>query len=162
MEGRESRASDLPREIERKYLLSALPTEARKHTPFEIDQGYVPGREIHERLRRTKRDGEELFYRTIKLGKGRSRIEVEEEVLGEFFFKMWPLTEGRRVQKRRYAIPDGNHVWEIDEFLDRELALAEIELSSEDAAFSIPSWLTPYIVREVTDEPAYLNLSLAR
>ncbi len=153
--------ADLPREIERKYLLSALPDETRKHAFIEIDQGYVPGREIHERLRRAKRGGAERFYRTIKLGKGRARIEVEEELSGEFFAKMWPLTEGRRIRKRRYAISHEHHVWEIDEFLDRELALAEIELANEDMTFSIPTWLAPYIVREVTDESAYLNLNLA-
>lgn len=129
---------------------------------MEIEQGYVPGQKIHERLRRVRREGTETFRRTIKLGKGRARIEVEEDMERGFFERMWPLTEGHRVRKRRYAIPSDLHVWEIDEFLDRELVLAEIELPHEDDSFAIPPWLAPYVIREVTDEPAYLNLNLAR
>lgn len=150
------------REIERKYLLSALPDQVREHVAIEIDQGYVPGEELHERLRRTKKDGVERFYRTIKLGQGLSRIEIEEETTREIFARMWPLTKGRRVRKRRWKIPEGERTWEIDEFLDRELALAEVELPSEDAQAPIPPWLEPCVVREVTDEPTYVNLNLAR
>ena len=42
---------------------------------------------------------------------------------------MWPLTQGARVLKRRYLVPERDVVWEIDEFLDRSgLWLAEVEL----------------------------------
>lgn len=151
-----------PREIEHKYLLSSLPPRAREHESIEIDQGYVPGEKLNERLRRTRSDGVERWYRTVKLGRGAVRIEIEEETSREIFAKMWSLTKGQRVRKRRYRVPEGELVWEIDEFLDRELFLAEIELPSEDSEYSIPDWLAPHLVREVTDEPAYLNLNLAR
>nr|MDQ3035088.1 hypothetical protein [Myxococcota bacterium] len=156
-----------PREIERKYLLSALPEHVRDHASIEIDQGYVPGERLHERLRRTKsrageRGLEERWYRTIKMGKGLSRIELEEETTREIFARMWPLTKGHRVRKRRWKVPEGERVWEIDEFRDRELTLAEIELPTEHTDVTIPAWLAPFVVREVTDEPGYVNLNLAR
>lgn len=151
-----------PREIERKYLLSALPPHARDFPWVRIDQGYVPGERLHERLRRTKRDGTVRCHRTVKLGSGISRIEIEEETTPEIFSRMWTLTRGKRVRKRRWKIPAGELTWEVDEFLDRELVLAEIELPSEDAEVEIPEWLAPYLVREVTDDPRYLNLNLAR
>ena len=151
-----------PREIERKYLLSALPPRARDFPCVPIDQGYVPGERLHERLRRTKQDGVVRCYRTVKLGTGVSRIEIEEETTPEIFSRMWTLTRGKRVQKRRWKVPAGELTWEIDEFLDRELVLAEIELPSEDTEVEIPGWLAPYLVREVTDDPSYLNLNLAQ
>jgi CYTH domain-containing protein len=75
---------------------------------------------------------------------------------------MWPLTKGKRVRKRRYRLADAGQVWEIDEFLDRRLVLAEIELTSARDTVSIPDWLARCVVREVTGEPEYLNHTLAR
>ena len=57
---------------------------------------------------------------------------------------------------------DHGLTWEIDEFVDRELVLAEVELKSADEPIQPPEWLRPYLVREVTGEDAYVNLNLAR
>jgi CYTH domain-containing protein len=53
-------------------------------------------------------------------------------------------------------------MWEIDEFLDRELVLAEIELPAVDSPVELPAWLREHVVREVTAEPDYVNRALAR
>ena len=74
---------------------------------------------------------------------------------------MWPLTEGHRLRKRRYTVPDGERAWEIDEFVGRELVLAEVELPAPDVPVDPPAWLSPYIVREVTGEADYTNIHLA-
>lgn len=50
----------------------------------------------------------------------------------------------------------------MDQFCDRDLVLAEVELPSEETAVEVPGWLKPYLVREVTDEAEYVNLNLAR
>ena len=89
------------------------------------------------------------------------RAEFEEELPEAEFARLWPLTEGARLRKRRYLVPAEALVWEIDEFLDRPLVLAEIELPSAETEIPIPEWLAPAIVREVTDEPAFSNLRLA-
>ena len=148
-------------EIERKYLLRALPEHVLAWPHHEIVQGYLPGERLAERLRRVRVDGTERWFRTVKGGTGIARTELEDETTQQIFDTMWPLTEGRRVHKRRYAVADEAHVWEIDEFTDRELVLAEVELTDPDASVVPPEWLAPYVVREVTGEPEYLNLNLA-
>jgi len=149
-------------EIERKYLLSALPPEVTAHPHERIAQGYVPGHKLHERVRRIETDNAIRLVRTVKLGHGVVRIEVEEETTPSIFESLWALTDGKRVRKIRYRVPAGELVWEIDAFEDRELFLAEIELPSEDTVVTIPEWLAPYVVREVTHDREYLNLSLAK
>jgi CHAD domain-containing protein/CYTH domain-containing protein len=148
-------------EIERKYLLHALPDRAHDAPSEDIEQGYVPGEHLAERLRRVRQNGDVHCYRTVKLGSGIQRTEIEEEAPPALFDAMWPLTEGHRIHKRRYAIADEPFVWEIDEFTDRELVLAEVELSDATTPVAPPDWLAPYIVREVTGEPEYLNINLA-
>ena len=150
-------------EIERKYLLRALPSFPPPSAVLEIDQGYMPGEKLVERLRREESHaGVVRFYRTIKIGGGIARQELEEETDERTFAHLWELTSGRRLRKRRYVVANGNDMWEIDEFLDRQLFLAELELDHADAAVKIPDWLKQVLVREVTEEKQYTNRSLAR
>ena len=120
--------SNEDREIERKYLLRALPHGVAAHPAVEIDQGYIPGIKVRERVRRISAGALVRYVRTIKVGTGMNRFEFEEESSEEFFATVWPLTQGHRLRKRRYRVPGVSGVWEVDEFLDRELVLAEIEL----------------------------------
>jgi len=154
-------------EIERKYLLRFLPDEARDGHRVDIAQGYIPGEQLHERIRSVSiRHGsgrtEEHFYRTVKLGEGVARTEIEEETTGSIFEAMWPLTKGHRLRKRRYHVEIDGRTWELDEFKNRDLVLAEIELESEDETVTFPDWLAPAVQREVTREPAFQNINLAR
>jgi CYTH domain-containing protein len=149
-------------EIERKYLLSGLPERVKGRPCQEIDQGYLPGARLHERLRRVREGDAEWYVRTVKMGAGVRRAQLEEEADPDLFRSLWPLTEGRRLTKRRYRVSDGGLVWEIDEFTDRELVLAEVELPAPEVVPELPEWLATYVVREVTEEPEYLNVNLAR
>lgn len=149
-------------EIERKFLLSGLPPHALTFPNEEIEQGWLPGQALVERLRHVQSADGSTWYRTVKSGQGIARIEIEEATTRELFEALWPLTEGCRVRKRRYLIPEGAAIWEVDQFLDRELALAEIELPTAETRVEIPGWLTAQLVREVTAEPAYVNRALAR
>ena len=147
-------------EIERKFLLSALPELPRAIEVLDIDQGYLPGA---ARLRHQRSStGTERFFRTVKHGIGVRRLEVEDEIDRATFDRLWPETAGRRVRKRRYVVPNGEDHWEIDEFLDRPLVLAELEFDDPESTVTIPDWLSPVLVRDVTDEPSYTNRSLAR
>jgi len=155
--------ADNHREIERKYLLRALPLRVRDARVLEIDQGYLPGTRINERVRRARESVGVKYYRTIKAGQGLERLEIEEETTELFFTTVWPLTRGARVHKRRYLVPEGHVTWEIDEFLDREgLWLAEVELDEVDQLVEVPQWLRDDMDREVTDDPRYSNHALAR
>jgi CHAD domain-containing protein/CYTH domain-containing protein len=149
-------------EIERKFLLSALPPHVADFPSEEIEQGWLPGQELVERLRHVRSGEGEAWYRTVKSGQAIRRIEIEEATSQELFEALWPLTEGCRVRKRRYRIPNGMSGWEVDQFLDRELVLAEVEVPAADTAIELPAWLTECLVREVTSEPAYVNRTLAR
>ncbi len=127
----------------------------------EIVQGYLPGTRLIERLRRVRTGDTERFYRTVKSGTGMVRTEIEEECTREVFEALWPLTEGRRVAKRRHVVAEGSLHWEIDEFTDRELVLAEIELPSADITAEFPAWLLSVVERDVTGDGAYVNSTLA-
>ena len=154
---------DVPREIERKYLLTAMPPFVADKAFSRLEQGYVPGVSIVERVRRkVDAKGNKKHFRTVKLGRGIERIEIEEEITPALFASLFTLTKGRRVRKKRFAITEGDYTWEIDVFTDRELVLAEVELSSADIQPKLPEWLAPYVVREVTDEDTYVNLNLAQ
>ena len=154
-------------EIERKYLLRFVPEKARDSRWVDIAQGYLPGSKLQERIRRVSvQHGtgrkEVHFYRTVKLGEGITRTEVEEETTEAIFLAMWPLTRRRRLRKRRYKVDVDGLTWEIDEFRNRDLVLAEVELDSEDDEVTFPDWLAPAVQREVTGEPEFVNINLAR
>lgn len=148
-------------EIERKYLLRSVPEYAREWPVRFIEQGYIPGDRLSERLRRVRERGIVRLYRTVKVGAGLVRGEIEEETTPQVFNTLWRLTKGHRLVKRRYVVADADHRWEIDEFKDPELALAEVELPTADTPVEPPDWLAPYIVREVTGESDYANEHLA-
>jgi CYTH domain-containing protein len=155
---------DLPREIERKYLLARAPLlpPGLEVEELEIEQGWLPGERLRERLRRVHGPRGERFERALKVGLGLERIEVEEPLDAADFARLWPATAGCRVHKRRTRVAAGAHRWEIDAFLDRPLWLAEVELADAAQRPDPPAWLSACIVREVTDEPGFTNLALAR
>ena len=159
----EKKPDSLPKEIERKYLLRGCPPEAAVVPGTRIVQGWIPGRVLRERLRRsTYPTGVSRYTRTVKAGGGLERIELEEDTDRALFEVLWPLTTERRVRKRRHAIREGNYTWEIDVFTDRDLVLAEVELKSVHEKPALPTWLAPWVVREVTGEREFFNAYMAR
>ena len=149
-------------EIERKFLLKRLPEKMPDATAVQIEQGYLPGERLVERLRAVENGKQRTYFRTVKVGSGLVRTELEEQTTTEIFKAMWPLTKGKRLTKKRHRVPQGDVAWEIDEFTDRDLVLAEIEMPSAETEVTIPDWLEPWIEREVTGEVAYLNSTLAK
>ena len=150
-------------EIERKYLLRGAPEMPAPIEVYEIEQGYLPGIRLVERLRRQQsRAGNVRYFRTVKVNSGLQRIELEEETDERTFAHLWQLTKGRQIRKRRYVVAEGDAHWEVDEFLDRPLWLAELEIPSVETQIDIPLWLEPVLVRDVTEEREFTNRSLAR
>lgn len=148
-------------EIERKYLLCGLPPLPPGTPVAEVEQGWLPGKRLRERVRRVQRGDEVVYCRTVKLGRGVRRMEIEEPTSREIFERLWMLTRTCRVRKRRYLVREGSLCWEIDEFRDRPLVLAEVELPNESVQPELPPWLEGFVVREVTEDPRYTNLRLA-
>lgn len=154
--------ADRDREVERKFLLTGLPSLEGAEGPVEIEQGYLPGERLIERVRRVRSEEGVELVRTVKEGSGLTRLEIEEPIAPNVFDQLWPLTQGRRLYKRRYRIAEGDLTWEIDEFLDRDLVLAEVELGDRPTSVELPAWLSPHVDREVTEEEAYSNFRLAQ
>ena len=70
------------------------------------------------------------------------------------------LCEPGVIDKTRFLIPIGPHIFEVDEFYGENdgLTMAEIELSSEDETFQKPEWLGD----EVTGDIKYYNSQLMK
>lgn len=147
-------------ENERKYLLAGLPPRAAEDEGVEITQGWLPGARMRERIRRVRGPSGERYWRALEQGTGGARLEAEETTQ-EVFEALWPLTKDRRVSKRRRRVREGALAWEVDEFTDRDLVLAEVELPARATEVSLPDWLRPLVVREVTDDAAYQDENLA-
>jgi adenylate cyclase len=144
-------------EVERKFLVSEPPNLDDADSQ-EIDQGYLAiGEDGEVRLRRK---GERLLL-TAKRGAGLSREEGEVELDREAFDRLWPLTEGRRLHKRRHVLPLDDDEIEVDVYAGEleGLVIAEVEFGSEEEAraFEPPDWLG----EDVTGDPRYLNETLA-
>ena len=147
-------------EIERKFLVPEPPPGLGEHRSEPIAQGYLA----------TARDGVEVRIRrrgdattlTVKSGPAMVRVEEEIPIDADRFATLWPLTEGRRLDKVRHYVPlaDGL-VAELDVYAGalEGLLTAEIEFPSEAAAqaFSPPPWLG----EEVTGDRDYANQNLA-
>lgn len=147
-------------EIERKFVVEGPPAETFDCPSERIDQGYLASDgETEIRLRRRGRD----CFITIKRGHGAVREEIEVEITDEQFARMWPQTEGWRVEKRRYLVPlaDGLTA-EMDVYAAalEGLVTVEVEFGSESAGrdFEPPAWFG----RDVTGDVRYSNQQMAR
>jgi CYTH domain-containing protein len=147
-------------ERERKFLVASLPSDLDQHRSSRIMQGYLVIGADGSEARVRRRD--ERTVLTIKQGSGLERREEEIEIAPGQFEQLWPLTEGRRIEKTRYEIPlSEGLVLELDVYVGvlAGLLIAEVEFPTRGAAerFAAPAWLG----REVTDDDAYKNRRLA-
>lgn len=147
-------------EIERKFLVTstAFMKEAVKHN--RIVQGYlssVPERTVRVRIKGAN------GYLTIKgqsSASGMSRMEWEKEIFIEEAEQLLQLCENGIIDKTRYEVIVGIHVFEVDVFdgENKGLVMAEIELTNEKETFEKPDWLG----EEVTTDARYYNSYLSK
>lgn len=146
-------------EIERKFLVTSNAFINEAFAKNTIAQGYLSS--VPERTVRVRIKGESGFI-TIK-GKGNesgiSRFEWESEIALSDAKPLLALCEKGTIEKIRYEINVGNHVFEVDVFSGENdgLIIAEIELSSEKETFEKPDWLGI----EVTNDTRYYNSYLS-
>ena len=148
----------MPKEIERKFLINLdqleLPSQG-----IEIKQGYFPmsaGVKFAVRIR-IKNDAAFLTVKGENFGATRSEYEYPIPI-DEAIEMLENHCQKPYIEKTRYELSNGDHIWEIDIFHGENegLLLAEIELSSEAEEFDVPGWVTD----EVTDDPQYYNSNL--
>ena len=142
-------------EIERKFLVSSDAFKNDALRKNHIAQGYLnsaPDRTVRVRIKG------DTGYLTIK-GKsnetGLSRFEWEKEIPLADAKALLLLCEKGIIEKNRYEVPVGKHLFEVDEFFGENegLLLAEVELQSESEFFEKPDWLGD----EVTQDQRYYN-----
>ena len=102
-----------------------------------------------------------LFERQLQsCTTGLGRYEWEKEIPLVEAQELMKLCEPGMIDKTRYLVRSGKHVFEVDEFYgDNEgLVIAEVELVSEDESYEKPA----FIGEEVTGDVKYYNSFLMK
>lgn len=148
----------MAKEIEQKFLVVGQGWREAAASRAELLQFYLlreEGRSVRVRVA----DGATARL-TLKFGgAGRVRDEFEYELPLTDAVEMQAFAIGTPIVKTRHVVPVGKHVWEVDEFAGElaGLVMAEVESVEPVPATEMPSW----VGREVTDDAAFYNLSLA-
>lgn len=147
-------------EIERKFLVLSNDFIHEAFAKKRIVQAYLnsdPERAVRIRIK------EDKAFLTIK-GQGNSsgatRFEWETEIPVQDAEKLLLICEEGVIDKIRYEVKMGQHIYEVDIFSGENdgLVMAEIELQSEDENFEKPAWLG----KEVTNDKRYYNAYLSK
>ncbi len=147
-------------EIERKFLVKNNDFKNESYSEKYIKQGYLNSDK--NRTVRIRITNEKAFM-TIK-GKsnttGTTRFEWEKEIKKEEAEDLLLLCEPGIIEKTRYLVKVGHHIFEVDEFYgDNEgLVIAEVELNNENETFTKPIWID----EEVTGDIKYYNSSISK
>lgn len=147
-------------EIERKFLVNSMAFKAEAHKSYAIKQGFLNSakeRTVRVRLK------DETGFLTVKgqsTANGLSRFEWEKSISTAEAEALLALCEPGIIDKVRYEVICGKHVYEIDEFFgDNEgLVMAEVELNAENESYTKPAWLG----EEVTGDLKYYNSILSK
>ena len=147
-------------EIERKFLVISDEFKKEAKNSTRIVQGFLNTQK--ERTVRVRIRGKYAFL-TVKgesCNKGLSRFEWEKEIEVEEAENLLKLCEKGIIDKIRYEIEVGNHIFEVDVFFgDNEgLIVAEVELENDNETFEKPKWLG----KEVTGDSRYYNAQLIK
>lgn len=149
----------MSQEIERKFLVKGE-YKSLAYAHSHIIQGYIcsaRGRTVRVRIRNGK------GYLTIKgpsNESGTSRYEWEKELPLDEAEELLNLCELGVIDKTRYLVRAGKHVFEVDEFYGENegLTVAEVELTAENEVFEKPD----FIGDEVTGDVRYYNSHLMK
>ena len=158
-----------PLEVERKFLIEYPDIKWLESIPnckrIEIFQTYLRSDGDEEvRVRQRGYNGNYVYFQTIKRKVSSiKRVEIEERLTESEYLHllMNADTTKRQIRKDRYCLTYDNQYFEIDVYpFWNDRAIAEIELSDENAEIRFPEQIR--VIREVTDDEAYKNASLAK
>lgn len=146
-------------ETERKFLVTSHDFKDQAYHKARIVQGFLntdPERTVRIRINGVKGF---ITIKGVSNQSGLSRFEWEKEIEIEEAEQLLQLCLPGKIDKIRYLVRSGRHIFEVDEFLSENsgLIVAEIELKTEDEKFEIPTWLG----KEVTGEIKYYNSQLS-
>lgn len=149
----------MAQEIERKFLVQGE-FKSSAYASERIVQGYLSS--VPERTVRVRALGDKGFLtiKGIADKEGVSRYEWEKEIPVSEALELMKLCEPGIIDKVRYFIKCGTHIFEVDEFQGENagLIMAEVELRSAAEDFERPGWLG----EEVTGDKRYYNAMLSK
>ena len=157
----------IPYEVERKFLITK-PTEAELNelgaVKIDIVQTYLTSKDgIERRVRQRGANGNYTYYYTEKQSVSNgTRIERERTITQSEYIDMLTQadTSKHTIVKSRYCFVYSGKYFELDVYpFWKDKAILEIELSSIDEKFDMPSNIN--ILDDVTDKEEYKNASLA-
>lgn len=149
----------MPIEIERKFLLKNDSWRSQVSSSARIRQGYLAP--VSKASVRVRLDGERANINIKSATLGVRRMEYEYSIpVDEAVEMLDQLCQTPQINKTRFKVKRGEHVWEIDEFYDDNegLIVAEIELGYESETFEKPEWLG----EEVSGDARYYNVNLTK
>lgn len=149
----------MPIEIERKFLVKDESWRSEADAGVRFRQGYLIG--AKQASVRVRIEGSEANLNIKGATLGVMRQEYEYAIpLDEAQELLDTLCEKPLIEKRRYTVRHGAHLWEIDCFEgdNAGLVVAEIELHDEHESFQPPAWLG----EEVSADPRYYNVMLVK
>jgi adenylate cyclase len=148
----------MPKEIERKFLTTSDAWRENVNEAISIKQGYLNGNP--DRTVRVRVAGEKGWLTVKGRNVGVTRPEYEYEIPVGEALEMIRLCEQPVIEKTRYLVVAYGKTWEVDVFCGENegLTVAEIELETEEEAFTLPDW----VGEEVSADPRYYNVSLMR
>lgn len=143
-------------EIERKFLIRALPENLDQYPHCHITQGYINTNPV---IRLRRKDSEYIL--TVKGSGLLEREEVEFPLEKSVFDHLMTKVEGCIIKKMRYKIPWNSFIIELDVFEGAYsgFRMAEIEFPDREIALNatVPEWFGP----EVTMDSRFHNSSLS-
>ena len=149
----------MPLEIERKFLVVNDRWRANVEDETRLLQGYLA--EGARATVRARIRGDRAYLTIKGATRGITRLEFEYPIpVADAEMLLRELAVSPLIEKTRYRVRQGGHVWDLDVFAGENagLVLAELELESEEAVFERPDWAG----QEVSDDPRYFNVNLAR
>ena len=157
-----------PFEIERKFLIQYPDLNWLENIPncqrIEIIQTYLISKEGEEvRVRQRGMNGNYIYFQTLKKAvSGLKRVEIERRLSKDEYLTLLMDADPtkRQIRKTRYCLTFENQYFEIDVYpFWTDKAIIEIELSDENAEIVFPEQIK--VIKEVTEDDAYKNASLA-
>lgn len=155
-------------EMERKFLIEYPDIKwldsLNNCQRIEIIQTYLKSDSDEEvRVRQRGFDGHYIYFQTTKRKISEiKRVEIERRLSESEYIRllMNADTTRRQIRKDRYCLTYENQYFEIDVYpFWNDKAIVEIELSDENAEIKFPKQIK--VIKEVTDDEAYKNASLA-
>ncbi len=147
----------MAQEIERKFLIVDDSWRDNAGPAVFISQGYL-GDAKHASVR-VRVEGERANINIKGVTLGIRRTEYEYPIPRDEALEMLNnLCQKPLIEKHRYEVKVGDHIWEVDLFEgdNAGLVVAEVELESEDQPFEKPPWAG----EEVSGDARYYNVCL--